>query len=140
MHDYAKPLPKKEVLKYAKRINVDIDSTEFEIPTVLHAPVGAFLVKQKYDIIDSDIFEAIRYHTIGKPDISKLALIIFVADFIEPNRDFPGVKNLRKISDKYNLSKLTAAVCDQSIKYNINLKKIIHPNTLLLRNEHIGGQ
>mgnify|MGYP000397317578 CR=1 FL=1 len=139
LHDYAKPLNQKELYKYAKKINGDIDKTEMKIPSVLHAPVGAFLVKKKYDIIDKDILEAIRYHTIGSPDMSKLALIIFAADFIEPNREFPGVRKLRDIS-KGNLSQLIVAVCDQSIKFNINKKKIIHPNTLLLRNEYLGGK
>lgn len=139
LHDYAKPLSQKELFQYAERINDDIDKIEFKIPSVLHAPVGAFLVKRKYDIINKDILEAIRYHTIGNPEMSKLALIVFAADFIEPNRDFPGVERLRNIA-KGNLSQLIVAVCDQSIKYNINEKKIIHPNTLLLRNEYLGGK
>jgi len=139
LHDYAKPLSQKELFQYAKKINDDIDKTEMKIPSVLHAPVGAFLVKKKYDIINKDILEAIRYHTIGNPEMSKLALIIFAADFIEPSREFPGVRKLRDIS-KSNLSQLIIAVCDQSIKYNINKKKIIHPNTLLLRNEYLGGK
>lgn len=140
LHDYAKPLSQKVLLNYAQKLNGEIDSIEIKIPAILHAPVGAFLVKQKYDIINKDILEAIRYHTIGKPDMGKLALIIFVADFIEPNRSFPGVEKLRDISDNYSLAKLIIAVCDQSIKYNITQKKIIHPNTLLLRNEHLGGK
>ena len=140
LHDYAKPLSKKELVKYAQKINSDIDIIEMKIPEVLHAPVGAFLVKQKYDIIDNEIFEAIRYHTIGKPGLKKLALIIFAADFIEPNRNYSGVDKLRDISDKYSLSKLITAVCEQSIKYNISQKKVIHPKTLLLRNEHLGGK
>ena len=139
LHDYAKPLSQKELFQYAEKINDDIDKTEMKIPSVLHAPVGAFLVKKKYDIINKDILEAIRYHTIGNPEMSKLALIIFAADFIEPSREFPGVRKLRDIS-KSNLSQLIIAVCDQSIKYNINKKKIIHPNTLLLRNEYLGGK
>lgn len=139
LHDYAKPLSKNELLKYADRINENIDKTEIKIPSVLHAPVGAFLVKKKYDIIDKDILKAIRYHTIGNPAMSKLALIIFISDFIEPNRKYPGVEKLRDIS-KNKLSQLTVAVCNQSIKYNINKDKIIHPNTLLLRNEYLGGK
>ncbi|MGM0438323.1 MAG: bis(5'-nucleosyl)-tetraphosphatase (symmetrical) YqeK [Bacillota bacterium] len=140
LHDYAKPLSEKELLNYAQKMNGEIDSIEIKIPAILHAPVGAFLVKQKYDIINKDILEAIRYHTIGKPDMGKLALIIFAADFIESNRSFPGVEKLRDISDNCSLAKLIVAVCDQSIEYNIAQKKIIHPNTLLLRNEHLGGK
>ena len=140
LHDYAKPLSQKKLIKYARNSNINIDETEFEIPELLHAPVGAFLAKNKYDIIDKDIFKAIRYHTIGKPGINNLGLIIFAADFIEPNRNFPGVKDLREVADKKTLSELTVAVCDQSIRYNLDLRKNIHPNTLLLRNEHLGGK
>ncbi len=139
LHDYAKPLSEKELKNIVEKSHWEIDSIELKLPEVLHAPAGAFLVKSKYDIIDLDILEAIRFHTIGTPKMGKIALIIFAADFIEPNRNYPGVNRLRDIAINRSLSELIVAVCDQTIKYNIAKDRIIHPNTLLLRNKYIGG-
>ncbi|MGM0410209.1 MAG: bis(5'-nucleosyl)-tetraphosphatase (symmetrical) YqeK [Bacillota bacterium] len=139
LHDFAKPLSENKLKYYAKKSDFKIDSIELKIPAVLHAPAAAFLVKENYGIIDMEILEAIRFHTIGNPKMKKIALIIFVSDFIEPNRDFPGIDYLRNIAENKCLSDLVVAVCNQSIEYNITRNKIIHPNTLLLRNEYLGG-
>ena len=139
LHDYAKGINENKLVELVKKSEWKVDNIEENLPSVLHAPVGAFLVQNKYDIMDKDILEAIRFHTIGSPHMGKLALIIFIADFIEPNRNYPNVNKLRKKMNKSTLEEMTVIVCDQSIKYNINKGRIIHPNTLLLRNEYLGG-
>lgn len=139
LHDYAKCIDEKKLLEIVNRSDWEIGSIELNLPAVLHAPAGAFLVQNKYGIIDKDILEAIRFHTIGDPEMGKLALIIFVADFIEPNRNYSGVDKLRKIPKKH-LDKLIVSVCNKSIEYNIGKNRIIHPNTLLLRNKYLGGK
>ena len=138
LHDYAKPLKKSELIELVEDSEWEIDETELRIPTIIHAPAGAILVKRDFMIKNKDILEAIRYHTIGSPDMGLLARIIFAADFIEPKRKFPGVKKLRQMV-KRDLDSSIFALCDSSIKYNVDHKRIIHPNTLLLRNAYLGG-
>ena len=71
--------------------------------------------------------------------MSKLEKIIFVADVIEPGRNFPGVDLIREKIEK-DLDEAVILVCDFTIKYNIDRKRIIHPNTLYTRNSLLKGE
>ncbi len=143
LHDYAKNLSKEEIMTLAylarkEEPGLKIDDMEINLSPVLHAPVGAYLVKRDYGLAEEDILEAIRYHTIGSPDMGKLAQIIFVADFIEPNRDFPCIDKVRE-SLKTDLHDIIILICNHTIKYNIEQGRLIHPNTLFMRNRYLGG-
>lgn len=138
LHDRAKSLSQDELISLARKSEWEIDEMEFVLCQTLHAPVSADLAKKEFDVYNREILEAIRFHTIGYPGMSRLAKIIYAADTIEPGRDFPGVELLRrKMSGP--LDNLILAVCNHSIKYNINRGRLIHPNTLLLRNDLLGG-
>ena len=139
LHDYARNFSNKELIKIVKNNNIEIDDWEKELPNLLHSPVGAFLAKKEFKIEDKEILNAIRYHTIGRPDMSLIEKIIFIADIIEPNRDFPGV-NLIREKVKVDIDKAVILVCDFTIKYNIERRRIIHPNTLLTRNKLLKGE
>ena len=66
---------------------------------MLHAKVGALLAEKKYDIEDQEVLSAIRWHTTGKPDMTLLEKIVYVADYIEPKRDkAPNLKEVRKMA------------------------------------------
>lgn len=68
-------------------------------PFMLHAKVGALLAEKKYDIEDQEVLSAIRWHTTGKPDMTLLEKIVYVADYIEPKRDkAPNLKEVRKMA------------------------------------------
>ncbi len=86
LHDCAKGLTTKEKLEKAKKHGLDISRFEERNPDMLHAKLGAYYARYKYDITDRDVLNAICYHTTGRPDMSLLEKIIFVADYIEPNR------------------------------------------------------
>lgn len=98
-HDYAKFRPKEEMKKII---------TEVKMPAILldynselwHAPVGAFLVEKEVGIKDKDILEAIRYHTSGRKGMTLLEKIIYLADYIEPGRHFPGVDEVRELAQE----------------------------------------
>lgn len=138
LHDYAKGISRDKLINLAQRSNWDVDNTELSLTPVLHAPAGAYLVRKEFGITDKEILEAIRYHTIGKPQMGKLAQIIFVADIIEPNRNFPGIDKIRLQLNK-GLIPAVIAVCNHSIIYNIKKERLLHSNTLLLRNVLLGG-
>ena len=86
LHDCAKCIPTDEKLKKAKKLGLPVNKSEKENPDLLHGKLGAYYAKEKYGVKDPDILSAITYHTTGKPDMSLLDKIIFVADYIEPNR------------------------------------------------------
>lgn len=86
LHDCAKGLPTGEKLEKARKHNLPVNKFEEKNPDMLHAKLGAFYARYKYDVTDDEVLDAIRYHTTGRPNMSLLEKIIFVADYIEPNR------------------------------------------------------
>ena len=86
LHDCAKGYSTEEKLKIALKHNILINDYERSNPDMLHAKLGAYYAKSKYEVTDTDVLNAICYHTTGRPDMSKLEKIIFIADYIEPNR------------------------------------------------------
>lgn len=86
LHDSAKCMEDKKKLELCSKNGVSVSKIEKEHPFLLHGKAGAILAKTKYDIEDPDILNAITYHTTGRPDMSALEKIVYIADFIEPNR------------------------------------------------------
>ena len=99
MHDCAKCMPNAKKLKVAEKHVLEITEIEQKNPLMLHAKVGALLAEKKYDIEDQEVLSAIRWHTTGKPDMTLLEKIVYVADYIEPKRDkAPNLKEVRKMA------------------------------------------
>ncbi len=86
LHDCAKCLTSEEKYRKAKKHSLPINRSEKANPDLLHGKLGAYYAKRKYDVRDEEILSAITYHTTGHPGMSLLDKIIFVADYIEPNR------------------------------------------------------
>ena len=87
MHDCAKCMPNAKKLKMAEKHHLEITELERKNPFMLHAKLGAFLARKKYDIEDEEILNAIRWHTTGRPEMTLLDKIVYIADYIEPKRD-----------------------------------------------------
>ena len=96
LHDITKSLDKDKQLILCEKYGIILDDYEKQVPALLHARTGAELAKELFGISE-EIYEAIRWHTTGKPDMSALEKIIYLADFTEPNRDFEGVEVLRDL-------------------------------------------
>ena len=99
MHDCAKCMPNAKKLKTAEKYGLEITDLEKKNPFMLHAKVGAVLAEKKYDITDEEVLGAIRWHTTGRPDMTLLEKIVYVADYIEPKRDkAPNLGEIRKLA------------------------------------------
>lgn len=83
LHDCAKCMDFELSKKLAKKCDFELDETEKENRKTIHAPVSAYVAKEKYGVTDKEILSAIRLHTIGKCDMSDFEKIIFIADKIE---------------------------------------------------------
>lgn len=86
LHDCAKCLPTKEKLEKARKHKLAVSKFEESNPDMLHGKLGAYYAKSRYEVDDPEILDAITYHTTGRPNMTLLDKIIFVADYIEPNR------------------------------------------------------
>lgn len=95
LHDCAKCFPDDVQLSKCNKYNISITEAERTSPYLLHAKLGAFMAMDKFDVNDKDIINAILYHTTGRPAMSTLEKIIYIADYIEPKRS--KAQNLTEI-------------------------------------------
>ncbi len=96
LHDCTKKLSIEEQLALCERYGVELDELQRSALKLQHALTGAEVARHVYGVNDA-VYEAIRWHTTGKANMSKLEKVIYLADYIEPTRDFPGVEELRRV-------------------------------------------
>ena len=99
LHDCAKCIPNKKKLKMCSQHHISVSEFEQEHPFLRHAKLGAYVAKAKYDVTDENILSAITWHTTGKPEMTLLEKIVYIADYIEPKRDkAPNLAIVRKLA------------------------------------------
>ncbi len=86
LHDCAKCIPNTQKLKICRQHGIPVSDAEKASPCLLHASVGAYIAREKYHVEDPEILSAIACHTTGKPAMTLLEKIVFLADYIEPMR------------------------------------------------------
>lgn len=133
LHDYAKGIASQELIAIAQANNMALGEVDELVPDLLHAPVGAFLLEKELGITDGEILAAVSNHTLGSPSMGDLDKIIFLADMIEPGRDFPGIERLSCLALR-NLDEGMLFALEVTIKYCLQEKRILHPRTIETRN------
>lgn len=117
LHDCAKYLPDDIKIERCRKYNISITDAEYENPSLLHAKLGAFLAMDKYKIKDMEIINAILNHTTGKPAMTLLEKIIFVADYIEPRRDkAPDLPEVRRTAFE-DLNRAVWMIMEDTLAY-----------------------
>ncbi len=102
-------------------------------PQVYHGFASSYLAERDLGITDTEILDAIKYHTTGRERMSLLEKIIYIADYIEPNRCFEGVDEIRGIAFK-DLDESVLKAMNNTIKYIVDNNGIIDYDTILARN------
>lgn len=130
LHDCAKDIDKALMPAMCEELGVELDTVKREQRSLIHADLGAKLVQTEFGVSDADVISAIRYHTLGKPNMTALEKILYIADFIEPNRkDFPGLSEIRELAElDLDLAMLTAV--NASIRYVRSQNKVLHEQSL----------
>lgn len=100
LHDVTKEISEKEHLKLFAIDEVELTPVEKVSPQLWHAISAPIYVRERFGVQDEEVLNAIRYHTTGRKNMSNFEKIIFVADSTSKEREFPGVKQLRKDSEK----------------------------------------
>lgn len=131
-HDLAKEIPldilKEKLVKY-KNENL---LKEYPYP-LLHGPAAALILKNEFKVTDDEILDAVYYHTTGKCDMHLLTKIIYIADFIEPGREFDGVEKVRDLAKK-SLDEAIIAASGIIIIQNVRKGRELHTDTINARN------
>ena len=124
LHDCAKQIPHNEQLRLCIEYNIPLDEVKKKELGLLHAELGAYLAQHEFGVTDPEILDAIRYHTLGRENMTDLEKILYLSDIIEPNRKhFDGIDELRS---------LCFTDLDRALLYGFGLT-IAHTN----RNRHI---
>ena len=127
-HDYAKERRDEEFQLVIRRDGFDLDLLNWN-NAIWHGLVGADFVQRELEIDDEEILQAIRLHTTGAAKMSLLDKIIYVADYIEPGRTFPGVVEAREIA-MIDLDAAVAYETKHTLLHLIETEAVIYPKTI----------
>lgn len=129
LHDCGREVNSKESIAKAQELGVELDMVELAQPVLIHAKLGAYNARHKYGVDDEEILAGILYHTTGAADMTDLAKVVYLADMLEPGRDFPGIEELRKQAFK-NLDKAMLMAYDSTMRYLLDSKLLLHPRCI----------
>jgi predicted HD superfamily hydrolase involved in NAD metabolism len=131
LHDCGRQIPKEKSVAKAKELGIPVDPVEKSQPILLHAKLGVYYAVHKYGVSpdDTEVLDVIRYHSTGTADMTETAKIVFLADLIEPGRDFEGVEEIREASFQ-DLDKGMLLSYDNTIRYLLDDGLLIHPDAI----------
>ncbi len=137
VHDYAKERSDSEFKALIVQTGLEQDLLNWN-NFIWHGVVGADIIKKELKITDEEILNAVRRHTVGAKEMTMLDQIVYVADYIEPGRDFPGVDQARQLAAE----SLRAAVefeTKHTLLYLMNNDKTIYPAAILTYNAYVAS-
>ena len=132
-HDVAKNLSKTRMKEIIEENNIILSAVEKDNANLWHSIIGAIEAKDKLGIEDEEILDSIRWHTTGKENMSILTKVIYIADMIEPSRNFDGIENIRKITFE-DLDMGVYCGLTRSIEFLLIKNLLIDENTIKARN------
>ncbi len=99
LHDCAKCIPGEKKIRLCEKYGLSVNQAERQNPGLLHSKLGAYIATSKYGVEDNEVLDAICYHTTGRPQMTLLDKIIYIADYIEPNRyEAPNLEDARRMA------------------------------------------
>ncbi|MBF1713566.1 bis(5'-nucleosyl)-tetraphosphatase (symmetrical) YqeK [Streptococcus intermedius] len=136
LHDYAKKLSDEEFLALIDKYDLAPKLKDWG-NNVWHGLVGVYKIREDLGLSDPEILRSIEIHTVGSAQMSDLDKVVYVADYIEPNRDFPGVEEAREIA-RISLNRAVAYETARTVEYLAHQGLPIYPQTLETYNAYVG--
>ena len=129
LHDCAKCMSLGKMLKVCDKAGTDLSEFEKNSVSLLHSKAGAVLAESRYGVRDEDTLNAIRFHTTGRPGMSLLEKIVFVADYIEPGRDSaPNLPQVRKLAYE-SIDDCVLQILKDTLRYLATTGSAVDPMT-----------
>lgn len=129
LHDCGKAFKNKEQYMLCQQYHISLTEVEKENHALIHAKLGAYLAKECYGVTDDNILSAILYHTTGRPNMTQLEKIVYIADYIEPHRNLPMVEELRTKAFQ-DLDETLYQLLEHSLEHLANSHKLIDEMTI----------
>jgi predicted HD superfamily hydrolase involved in NAD metabolism len=136
LHDAARRYSRTEMLNQAKKEGLNIDPIQKKEPKLLHAALSAQIAAKTFGVSSPAVLNAIRKHTLGTPNMTKLEKIIYLADHLEEGRSYPGIEKLRQLAAK-DLDQAIYASTNIMLQYLLENNLPIHPGTIATRNYYL---
>lgn len=130
LHDLAKEYKNDDLLQEAARFRLSLHPIDIASPHLLHARVGACLAEEKYGVDDRAVLDAIAQHTLGRPLMSPLEEILFVADAIEPSRSPLWADPIKERLESAGLKAAVLKCCQSTIEEVVKKGFLLHPLTV----------
>ncbi|WP_413166501.1 bis(5'-nucleosyl)-tetraphosphatase (symmetrical) YqeK [Capilliphycus salinus ALCB114379] len=134
MHDLAKYFHPQILLETAIAEKLPLDDILKNHPHLLHADISAVVAREEFGIEDREVLNAIANHTLGKPEMSPLSCVVFLADTLEPGRGNTDELEALRALCYQNLYRAVWKTCDYTLNYLIKTSSVIHPRAVLTRN------
>ncbi len=134
LHDCAKDFSNERLMRMARLYRIDLDEVDYINPHILHARIGAIIAKEKFKIRDPEVLGGIRCHTLAEPNMSKLEMVVYLADATEPARQRQFAAPVRRIFKDKGLEPAVLKAIDNKLLEVLKRKKSIHPLTIKARN------
>lgn len=135
LHDWHRETPAEELVARARRLGIDVTEVDEAVPYLLHGPVAQADLELEMPELGEDVLVAIGAHTYGMPDMTPLAMIVYIADVIEPARHQDGVDSLRSSVGVRPIEDLFAEAYAASLRHLIDRRKRVHPQTVTTWND-----
>lgn len=135
VHDYAKQRPDEDFIAAIKKYHLNENLLNYG-NAIWHGAVGYLFVQNELKISNVDILNAVKYHTTGSKYMSTLSQIVYMADYLEMGREFPGVDEARKITFN-NLQDGVAYQTKHTLEYLISNNKSVYPKTIDTYNQWV---
>lgn len=127
LHDCVKDYPDDMKRRFCKEFHVEVDEIMLSCIDLTHAFLGSEVAKREYGVVDEEILDAIRYHTTGRKNMGIIEKIVFIADYIEPNRkSFDTLEEARKLAFE-DIDKAMAFILKCTIDYVNERNRPLHP-------------
>lgn len=139
LHDWDRDCSATELEDFALSASLDITAADRAVPYLLHARTGSTAVREAFPGIEDVIVRAIATHTVGAENIDDTGMVVYIADMLEPARDFPGVGDLREVVGTVDLEGLYARCYELSLLHLIENHRPLHPHTVAAWNALVAG-
>jgi predicted HD superfamily hydrolase involved in NAD metabolism len=140
LHDWDRDRSHGELVAAARDDGLEVAPIDEAVPYLLHARTGAAGIAEAFPGLPAQVVQAVARHTVGASDMTPLDEVVYLADMMEPSRDYPGVEDLRSAVGNVSLSELFAHGYQLSIMHLVRSRRRLHPETVTVWNSLVAGE